>query len=501
MTTASGFPLLACRGIGKRFGGEVALADVDFDVAAGEIHGLVGANGAGKSTLMRILAGALADHDGTIALDGSHVALTSPQTALAHGIAMVYQELSGVGQLSVAENLFLGRQPVTRLGRIDWRRLHALAHDYLRELEIDVDVALRLDRCPLAVRQLVEIARGLHSGCRLLILDEPTSALSPPETRRLFDLMRRLRERGVAIVFISHFLEDVLEACDRVTILRDGRHVVTQRTGELTKHALITSMLGHDAPEEEMALERGVRLPPRSNGPVLLAAEKLSVPGSFENVSLSVAAGETLGLYGFAGAGHLEVVRALAGGLTPRQGHTELEGAPLPLGRPDRAIARGAVLVPADRSQSLVGMAEIYKNVTLAHLHRAAGNWLLRGRELAVARPLLDKVGCRPADPLLTTRALSGGNQQKVVLARWLAGPVRVWLLEEPTRGMDVAAKEEVLGVLAELKRQGAAIVLATSEPELALAHSDRILVMSRGRVRHEFADEHVDKSALLAYA
>ncbi len=493
--------LLTCHGVGKRFGGEIALEDVDFDVAVGEIHGVVGANGAGKSTLMRILAGALADHEGQITFEGRPVALSTPLTALAHGIAMVYQELSGVGQLSVAENLFLGRQPITRLGRIDWRRMHTLARDYLRELEIDVDVARRLDRYPLAVRQMVEIARGLHSGCRLLILDEPTSALSPPETRRLFDLMRRLRERGVAIVFISHFLEDVLEVCERVTILRDGRHVATQATRNLAKHDLITAMLGNDARSEETALTRGVTLPPKTESRALLTAEEITLPGVFDRVSLSVAPSETLGLYGFAGAGHLEVVRALAGGLKPTQGRILLDNERLPLGRPDLAIARGAVLVPADRSQSLAGMAEIYKNVTLAHLRRAAGEWLLRGCELSLVRPLLKQVGCRPADPLLPARALSGGNQQKVVLARWLAGPVRLWLLEEPTRGMDVAAKEEVLRVLAGLKRQGAAIVLATSEPELALAHADRIAVMSRGRVRHEFAGEHVAKSSLLAHA
>ena len=499
--TATDSQLLCCRAIGKRFGGEVALEEVDFDVAAGEAHGVVGANGAGKSTLMRILAGALADHEGTISIDGRPIELATPQAALSHGIAMVYQELSGIGQLSVAENLFLGRQPTTRLGRIDWRRMNAFARHYLRELEIDVDVVRRLDRYPLAVRQMVEIARGLHSGCRLLILDEPTSALSPPETRRLFDLMRRLRERGVAIVFISHFLEDVLEVCDRVTILRDGRRVATRASNELSKHELITAMLGHDVAAGEPGFERGVTLPARCARPALLAAEGLSLTGVFDDISLAVAPGEALGLYGFVGAGHLEIVQALAGARHPERGRVICEGHTLRAGRPDDAIRNGAVLVAADRSQSLVAGAEVYKNITLAHLKHAAGNWLTRRRELGAVRPLLQRVGCRPNDPLLPARALSGGNQQKVVLARWLSGPVRVWLLEEPTRGMDVAAKEEVMTVVAELKQQGAAVILATSEPELVLAHADRILVVSRGQVRHEFAGEYVDKSSLIAYA
>lgn len=234
-------PLLDCRGIGKRFGGAVALRDVDFNLHPGEIHGLVGSNGAGKSTLMKILAGAVPDHEGTIWLDGRPVSLSSPGAARNAGIAMVYQELSGIGQLSVAENLFLGRQPVTRLGRIDWRRMHSQAGDFLREMSLDIDVRQRLDRFPLVVRQIVEIARGLHSGARVLILDEPTSSLSPPETRRLFGLLNQLRRRGLAMVFISHFIEDVLEICDRVTILKDGHHVRTAPAKQLEKHSVIES--------------------------------------------------------------------------------------------------------------------------------------------------------------------------------------------------------------------------------------------------------------------
>jgi ribose transport system ATP-binding protein len=494
-------PILECHGITKRFGGVTALAGVDFTLRSGEVHGLVGSNGAGKSTLMKILAGALPDFEGMVLLAGQPVELPSPQAALARGIAMVYQDLSGIGSLSVAENLFLGRQPVTRWGRIDWRTMRRKAREYLGELDIEIDVDRRLDRYPLVVRQMVEIARGVHSGARVLILDEPTSALSPPETRRLFELIRRLRDRGVAIVFISHFIEDVLEICDRVTILRDGERLATRPRAELDKHEVIRMMLGHAGPQAEVGYEAGAVLPPRTEARCVLRAASLSLSGAFSDVSLAVAPGECLGLYGFVGAGHREVVHALAGAIPGTTGQVLLDDRPLAANRVDRAVRRGMVLVSGDRAQGLFLRGEIYKNVTLAHLRRAVGEWLTAGREAAVARPMLERVGCRPAEPRMLAGHLSGGNQQKAVLARWFLGPVRVLLLDEPTRGMDVGAKAEVLRLVAEMKQKGTAIVLASAEPELLLAHADRILVMSRGRIAHEFAGTEIDKASLMRWA
>ncbi|MBX7074917.1 MAG: sugar ABC transporter ATP-binding protein [Pirellulales bacterium] len=493
-------PLLECQKITKRFGGAAALDGVDFSLVAGEAHGLVGANGAGKSTLMKILAGAIGDYEGQTRIDGQAVRLDTPQRSLAAGISMVYQELSGVGQLSVAENLFLGRQPITRLGRVDWRAMRRAAQEYLAELQIEVDVRRRLDSYPLAIRQLVEIARGLHSGSRVLILDEPTSALSPPETRRLFELVGRARQRGVAIVLISHFIEDVLEVCDRVTLLRDGQRVFTRAAAELSKAEVIHAMLGHQISADEPGYLGRVRLPPATSAAPGLVCEGLTLEGAFRDVTLSVAPGETLGIYGFVGAGHSELVRALAGGLAPTGGTVRVDGAAL-AASPRAAIGRGVVFVGADRAQSLVHASPLYKNVTLAHLSRALGPWLRRGPEMAVAEPRLAQVGCRPLDARLAAGALSGGNQQKVVIAKWLLGPARYWLLEEPTRGMDVGAKQEVLALVAQLKQQGAGVILASSEPELVLEHSDRIVVMSRGRVAREFANCEVDKSALVHHA
>jgi ribose transport system ATP-binding protein len=501
MTSTKTTPLLECRGIGKRFGGVTALEGVDLTLQAGEVHGLVGSNGAGKSTLMKILAGAVPDHDGTILIDGAPVRLENPAAALRQGVAMVYQELSGIGQLSVAENLFLGRQPTGIFGRIHWRRMNSRAREFLHEMEIDIDVERRLDRYPLVIRQMVEIARGLHSGARILILDEPTSALSPPETRRLFTLIRQLQARGVAVIFISHFIEDVLEICDRVTILKDGRRLETADAKDFDKHRVIQTMLGHQLDAPEVGYESGATLPPRTSTPPSLVVEQLSLPGVFRQISLAVAPGECLGLYGFVGAGHQELAHAIAGSLRPTGGRTALDGLTLKPGNTHFAVQRGVVLVAADRAQTLVRGSEIYKNVTLAHLRTVFGNWLTSRAETNVVEPLLGRVQCRPPLPRLKAGQLSGGNQQKVVLAKWLLGPVRVLVLEEPTRGMDVGAKEEVMRLVRNLKREGAAVILASTEPELLLAHADRILTYRRGEVTHEFSGTSVDKTTLMRFA
>lgn len=493
--------LLECQGIGMRFGGETALDAVDFTLARGEVHGVVGSNGAGKSTLMKILAGALPNHEGTIRIEGQPARLHTPRAALEQGIAMVYQELSGVGQLSVAENLFLGRQPATRWGTIRWREMRARAKQFLADMGIDIDVRRRLDRFPLVIRQMVEIVRGVHSGARVLILDEPTSALSPPETRRLFDLIRMLKQRGVSIVFISHFIEDVLEISDRVTILRDGRRIETTRAGAVDKHYVIHVMLGHGLEGEEVGFEAPVTLPPRKEGPRLLTVNGVSKPGVFEGISLSIAAGECLGLYGFVGAGHQELAHAVAGALRPPMGTVAVAGIPLRPGSSHDAVRRGVALVAADRAQTVIRSEPIYKNLTVAHLRRAVGEWLIQDREIRVAEPLLARVGCKPPLPRLRSGSLSGGNQQKIVLGKWLLGPIRVLVLEEPTRGMDVGAKEEVMELVAQLKKAGTAVLLATTEPELVLAHADRILVFRRGEIRHEFVDVQVSKQDLVRHA
>lgn len=491
---------ISFRQVGKRFEANQALANASLEIAWGEIHGLVGGNGAGKSTLMKILAGAFSEYEGAIAIDGAEVLLHSPQAAQRNGIAMVYQELSGVGQLSVAENLFLGRQP-TRLGIVDWPAMARQADAYLRELGITIDVRKRLETYPLLVRQMVEIARGLHSGARILLLDEPTSALSLPETQRLFALVKELRRRGLAVIFVSHFIEDVLEVCDRVTILRDGQLVETKSAAELEKNYVIHRMLGHDLSQPEPGFDAVVQLPPPADAAPLLEVRQLRSDMLVEPVSLQLRPGECLGLYGFYGAGHQELIHAL-GGAVPAWGDWKLDtGKSFRLKSTHDAIARGIVMVVTDRDASVIKGAPIANNITMAHLRRVLGPVLLASEEEKVTLPVLQEVGCRPLKPWLAAGSLSGGNQQKVVLGKWLMGDVRVLLLEEPTRGMDVGAKDEVMRIVQRLQAHGTAVVLASCEPEFLLAHCDRILVMKRGRITREFANEVVDKSALVLHA
>ncbi len=495
----SSAPLVCFQQVGKQFGANVALAGVNLEIRPGEVHGLVGGNGAGKSTLMKILAGAFTEYDGLVLLEGKPVALTSPQASQQLGIAMVYQELSGIGALSVAENLFLGRQ-LTKFGLVDWHEMRRQAETYLAELGIHIDVTRRLDHYPLLVRQMVEIARGIHSGARILLLDEPTSALSLPETQRLFELIDELKRRGLAIIFVSHFIEDVLAICDNVTILRDGQLVESGAAAAMDKSYVIHRMLGHELAREEVGFEAAVRLPPRSEARARLSVLGVQTDVLPEPVSLEVRAGETLGLYGFYGAGHQELVQAIGGAL-PAEGTIVVDENRVAPGSTHRAIRHGAVLVVADREASVVHDAPIAHNTTLAHLSKVLGPVLLANAEEHVVTPPLNRVGLRPMQPWMNAGSLSGGNQQKVVIAKWLLGPVNVLLLDEPTRGMDVGAKEEVMQIVSKLKSEGTAVVIASCEPEFLLANCDRILVMNRGRITREFADAEVDKAALLRYA
>lgn len=466
----------------------------------GEIHGLVGCNGAGKSTLMKVLAGTIPDYSGEIQLDGKPIRLSSPRQALELGVAMVYQELSGISQLSVAENLFLGRQLTDRWGRVNWREMNRQATLSLAELDIHIDVTRPLGDYPLVIRQMVEIARGLHSGARVLILDEPTSALSLPEARRLFELMKHLQTRGVAMVFITHFLEDILTICNHVTILKDGRKLTTQKASDLDRVSIISQMVGNesDATSEE-CIETKLPLP--TAGTPRLEIKNLGRSGRFDDITIDVKPGECLGLYGFVGAGHQDLVHALAGAVAIEKGQILVDGHPLSAGDVANAVKEGIVLVAADRAQTLARRAPVAHNMTLAHLKKCLGGWLIRGREESLCQSMLKTVGCRPPDPTLAAGSLSGGNQQKVVIAKWLLGPIRVLLLEEPTRGMDVHAKAEVMELVAQQKRKGAAVILASTEPELVLAHSDRIATLARGRITRVFSAERVSKVDLMRHA
>ncbi len=496
-----GSPLLELCRISKRFAGVAALTEVDFALHAGEVHGLVGENGAGKSTLMKIIAGVHAEYDGEMRLDGRPVRFRSARDARDAGIGMVHQELSTVPELSVAENVLLGAQP-TRLGIVSWRRMRAQAQRQLDAFGIDVDPRASVGSLPLGMQQMVELARVLLSGARIIILDEPTSALSPPEVERLFALLARLRTTGRSTVFISHFLDDVLRVSDQVTVFRNGRRVEGAAAGAVDKPWLIERMVGagHDRLGESHAGE--IRLKRASTAPVVLRAERLSAPGLFDDVSLDVRAGEILGIYGFMGSGQLELARALSGKMRLGGGTVRVDGRVARLrGGTPAAKRAGIAFVPESRRAMLFALEPVFRNISIAILERI-GRVLLRPRiERRIAAGHVQALGIRPPLVDRPVGQLSGGNQQKVALARWLTHLPRVLLLSEPTRGMDVGAKDDVVRIIRGLRGAGIGVVVVSSEPETVLSLADRILVMRRGAVTREFAGEAVSKDRLLAAA
>jgi ribose transport system ATP-binding protein len=496
-----GVPVLELRGITKAFGGVEALRGVDFTLCAGEIHGLVGENGAGKSTLMKIIAGTHADFSGTFALDGRAVRFRSARDALAAGIAMVHQELSIAPDLSVAENVFLGSQPTSRLGFVQWRRMAREAGEQLARLGIDIDLRQRMGDLPIGVQQLVEITRVLFSGARIIILDEPTSALSPPEVERLFAILRRLREEGRSIVFISHFIDDILRVSDLVTVFRNGRKVAEMDAGATSKGELIEAMIGRGGGELEESYLHDIALPAPSDRPVVLKVDHLSLGRSLRDVSLEARSGEVLGIYGFMGCGQLDLARVLFGKLKARHGELAVDGRKVAFASTASARRAGIAFVPESRRAMLFHQEPVYKNVSISILDRISRLLLKPSRERALAERQVTQLQIRPPVVDLDLGMLSGGNQQKVGLAKWLSYPPKLLILCEPTRGMDVGAKNDVVNIVRDLKSRGLAIIVLSTEPETVLSLADRIVVLKRGAVVREFVGETVSKDRLLEAA
>lgn len=494
-------PVLELEQIGKTFGGVTALTGVDFALQPGEVHGLVGENGAGKSTLMKIIAGVHTSYSGTMRVDGKGVQFRSAADALAAGIGMVHQELSIAPNLSVAENVFLGVQPVNRLGAIRWRAMAAQARAHLEQLGIDVDPAAEAGLLPLGLQQLIELSRVLFSGARIIILDEPTSALSPPEVEHLFTVLRRLKQSGTSFIFISHFLEDVLAVSDRVTVFRNARRVATAPVAEVDKFWLIEQMIGSGHEELGETYVNDIDLNSDPNATTVLEAQDLSLRSHFDRISLQARAGEVLGVYGFMGSGQLELAKALTGKLRAEQGSVRIDGRPLRLRNTAVAWQAGIALVPESRRSMLFADEPVYKNISISILDRIARLFLNTKKERQIAQQHVDKLRIRPYSVEPDLRTLSGGNQQKVALARWLTHLPRVLILSEPTRGMDVGAKEDVVNIVKDLKDAGVAIIVVSTEPETVLALADRILVMQKGALTHEFANTKVSKDKLLAVA
>jgi inositol transport system ATP-binding protein len=497
-------PLLEVKGICKAFPGVRALDDVSLSIRAGEIVGLLGENGAGKSTLVKILAGVYRADAGEIIFhgrQGRRAGFSSIQEAQAAGLTLIFQELNNCPNLSPLDNLFLGRE-IRRPGSpfLDRRAMRTKAMELFDRLGIHVDLDVDLRRLSTAVQQMIEIAKALLTDVKLLVMDEPTSSLSDKETDRLFKAIRELKERGTAVVFISHKLGEVFAITERIVVLRDGKNAgeIDARTGTMAE--LITAMVGRE-------LAAAVPRRPAELGAEILRVEGLSGPPHVEDVSFTLRKGEILGLAGLIGAGRTETARMLIGAARRTRGRVFLDGNEVAIRSPRNAVAHGIAYVPEDRKvQALIMQMSVRENLTLA-VHR----WLLRGwifisrrKEAAMVDAGISDLRIKVASRDQGVRDLSGGNQQKVVLAKWLATRPRILILDEPTRGIDVAVKAEVHRIISELAAQGVAILLISSELAEILALSDRVLVMDRGRVKGvlpkgDATQETIMSAALLA--
>ena len=490
--------LLEMHGIAKRFPGVRALDNVDITLDAGEVLGVVGENGAGKSTLMKILAGGIRADSGEILLDGARFAPRRPRDALDAGIVVIHQELSLVPDRSIAENLYLGNLP-NHLGLIDNGALHENARKLLARVGLSLSPRRIVRHLGVAQQQLIEIARALSRKARVIVMDEPTATLTATEVRTLFSTVAELKATGVGVIFISHHLEEVFEICDRVTVMRDGHVVETRPTASWNEDQLIRAMVNR--PIESMFPERDVEI-----GETLLEVSGLSSRGRFSDVSFSVRAGEIVGVGGLIGAGRTEVLKAIYGALAST-GEIRVAGRPARAATPRQAIASGIALVPEDRkAEGLILPFSLTRNVVLSVLTQVAalGVFLRRGRSEALASKAVAEFKIRTPSIDSAVRNLSGGNQQKVVLARALTTKPRVFLLDEPTRGVDVGARVEIYRLINDLAKGGSAVLVVSSDMVELLGLCDRILVMRAGRIagaldRPEFSQERVMALAALS--
>jgi ABC-type sugar transport system ATPase subunit len=476
-------PLLNLRGIRKRFGGVVALDGVDFELRAGEIHALLGENGAGKSTLIKILGGIHRADAGEICVHGTPVSIACVADANRLGIRLIHQELALAPNLSVAENLFLGREP-GRLGLLDRARLFAAAEELVRELDLPelANVRQSVGALNVALQQLVEIARALSVSSRILVLDEPTAALSEAETETLFQKLRQLRSQGVGIIYISHRLEEISRLADRITVLRDGRSIGTQSTADLDIQRLITWMVGREAKEHYPRL-------PHRPGKVVLSVRDLEAPG-VNKVTFDLRQGEVLGLAGLVGAGRTELAHVLAGLVRPTRGQIIVDGSIVRFRNVADARAAGIVLVPEDRKrQGLVMSQTVGFNLALPWTHLwNRGFWPNWQRRSSIIQRATSSFGIKLGSEAMGVDTLSGGNQQKVVLAKWMEQPPRILILDEPTRGVDVGAREEIFRLIGRLVAEGMAVLLISSDLTEVMNLSHRLALYRDGHILREGA-------------
>lgn len=493
---AADAPILAVRGIRKAFGGVQALQDVAFEVFPGEIHALVGENGAGKSTLVKILSGAYKPDDGEIELSGQRATSISPSAAREFGLAVIYQDFNLIPWMSVLDNVFLGRELRNWVGVLDRRAMHTQTVTLFEQLGVRLDPDARVAGLSVAQQQIVEIAKALATKAKVIIMDEPSAVLAGTELDRLFDVVRALRDQGVAVIYISHRLVEVFAFARRVTVLKDGHVVGTRAVTEITMGDLVRMMVGRD-------LQQSASSPGFVKGEPLLALRDVQVRPRGPLINCEVHAGEIVGIAGLVGSGRTSLARALAGVEPLAGGRVERRGQAIHLRRPQDAIRHGIVLVPEDRKeQGVLLPLSVEKNVSLPSLWRLSSAGFIRGhQERVLGQKAIQDLDIRPPRPTVQVESLSGGNQQKVVLAKWLLTQPEVILLDEPTRGIDVGAKFEIHRIMSELAGSGAGILMISSELPEIIAMSDRILVMKDGAIVGSLSKREASEEAIMRLA
>ena len=500
MTTIAEPPVLNVLGVSKRFAGVLALADVSVELRAGQVHALVGENGAGKSTLIKVLTGVHQPDEGTIEYRGEPVTFARPLDAQAAGISTIYQEVNLVPLMSVARNLFLGREPTTRLGLIDFGRMRREASASLARYGIAVDVRRPLRELGLGVQQMVAIARAIDADHRVVIMDEPTSSLEPREVARLMEVVDLLRRDGVAVVYVSHRLDEVFRLCDVVTVLRDGRRVHTGPIAQITRLELVSKMLGRELSEVARARTRFGSHEASQDARALLRATGLTRRHVLDGVTVEARAGEVVGLAGLLGSGRTETAKAIYGALPLDDGAVEVAGEAVKAGSPRAAISAGIALIPEDRkADGIIPTLSVRENIVLAALPTISrAGFVSERRQDALVEALISRLKIKASSPDQRVSELSGGNQQKVLLARVLCLEPRVLLLDDPTRGIDVGAKAEIQGLISDLAEAGLAVVLISSELEEVVEGADRIIVLRDGAVVGALSGTEVTQDGVL---
>lgn len=479
--------ILRLRGINKIFTGVHALTDVSMDVEPGEIHALLGENGAGKSTLIKVMTGVYHRDGGDMELDGQPYSPNSSADAQASGVSTVYQEVNLIPTMSVAKNLFLERQP-KKFGLIDWKKIHNQSIELLKRMKLDIDVEKPLGAYSIAIQQLIAIARALAVDAKILILDEPTASLDAREVEVLFDVMRDLKARGISVIFVTHFLDQVYEVCDRITVLRNGQHVATKAIGDLPRMDLVSLMLGKSFDEDAAKHLEKPSATERGTHATLLEAKGLGKKRMMEPIDLTVEQGEVMGLAGLLGSGRSETIKLIFGAVKPDSGEISFDGKPCSINSPRKAIRLGFGFCPEDRRhEGLVGELSIRENIILAL--QAKRGWMRPLRESEqrkLANEMIEALGIATTDAEKPVSQLSGGNQQKVILARWLVAEPRLLILDEPTRGIDVGAHAEIITLIRRLcDERGMSLLVVSSELDEVVNFSDRITVL---RDRHKAA-------------